>query len=186
MRVTEQIDALETLAYDPIAYLMVPRLIAGVTMVPLLTIVAIAVGICAGGLAVIGRDERAARRLHRGAASHVQHLPGLVRADQGDAFGGAIAFDCSYEGFITESGAEGVGRSTARAVVISSVVILLLDALTALYLANRDSMKTTRRSRRRHLHVIAVVVAIAARSGSRGAASASRIRCTRASAGGRT
>ena len=53
MRVTEQIDALETLAYDPVAYLMVPRVIAGVTMVPLLTILAIAVGILAGGFAVV-------------------------------------------------------------------------------------------------------------------------------------
>ena len=50
-------------------------------------------------------------------------------------FGGAIAFVCSYEGYITEAGAEGVGRSTARAVVITSVVILLLDALTATILA---------------------------------------------------
>jgi phospholipid/cholesterol/gamma-HCH transport system permease protein len=46
-------------------------------------------------------------------------------------FGIAIALICSYEGYITEAGAEGVGRSTARAVVISSVTILVLDALTA-------------------------------------------------------
>ena len=85
MRVTEQIDALETLAYDPVAYLMVPRVIAGVTMVPLLTIVAIAVGILAGGLRGDRGDERAARRLLRRAAPDVQHLPDLVRAHQGDA-----------------------------------------------------------------------------------------------------
>jgi phospholipid/cholesterol/gamma-HCH transport system permease protein len=46
-------------------------------------------------------------------------------------FGAAISFVCSYEGYITEAGAEGVGRSTARAVVITSVVILVLDGLTA-------------------------------------------------------
>ena len=46
----------------------------------------------------------------------------------------AIAFNCSYEGYITETGAEGVGRSTARAVVITSVVILVLDAITAILL----------------------------------------------------
>ena len=46
-------------------------------------------------------------------------------------FGMAIALVCSYEGYITEAGAEGVGRSTARAVVITSMTILVLDALTA-------------------------------------------------------
>jgi phospholipid/cholesterol/gamma-HCH transport system permease protein len=49
-------------------------------------------------------------------------------------FGIAIALVCSYEGYITEAGAEGVGRSTARAVVIASVTILVLDALTAVVL----------------------------------------------------
>jgi phospholipid/cholesterol/gamma-HCH transport system permease protein len=49
-------------------------------------------------------------------------------------FGLAIALVCSYEGYITEAGAEGVGRSTARAVVIASVTILVLDALTAVVL----------------------------------------------------
>jgi phospholipid/cholesterol/gamma-HCH transport system permease protein len=50
-------------------------------------------------------------------------------------FGAAIAFVCSYEGFVTEAGAEGVGRSTAKAVVITSVTILILDTLTAALLA---------------------------------------------------
>ena len=50
-------------------------------------------------------------------------------------FGGAIALICSYEVFISEAGAEGVGRSTAKAVVIASVAILVLDALTAALLA---------------------------------------------------
>ena len=135
MRVTEQIDALETLAYDPVAYLMVPRVIAGVTMVPLLTIVAIAVGICAGGFAVVVatnvRLDDYTAGLHL-TFNTFQVWYALIKAT---LFGGAIAMTCSYEGFITGSGAEGVGRSTARAVVISSVVILLLDALTALYLA---------------------------------------------------
>ena len=52
-------------------------------------------------------------------------------------FGAAISFLCSYEGYIAEAGAEGVGRSTARAVVIASVTILVLDALTAMALAPR-------------------------------------------------
>ena len=50
-------------------------------------------------------------------------------------FGGAIALLCSYEGYVTDVGAEGVGRSTAKAVVVTSVAILVLDALTATLLA---------------------------------------------------
>jgi phospholipid/cholesterol/gamma-HCH transport system permease protein len=52
-------------------------------------------------------------------------------------FGGAIAFFCSYEGFVTDVGAEGVGRATARAVVMTSVAILVLDAFIAALFAPR-------------------------------------------------
>jgi phospholipid/cholesterol/gamma-HCH transport system permease protein len=135
MRVTEQIDALETLSYDPVAYLVVPRLIAGVLMLPLLTLVADTVGVLAGvglGIAatpVSAADFEAGLRLNYGA---FQVVYSIIKAT---LFGAAIAFVCSYEGYVTEAGAEGVGRSTARAVVIASVVILVLDALTALFLA---------------------------------------------------
>jgi phospholipid/cholesterol/gamma-HCH transport system permease protein len=135
MRVTEQIDALETLSYDPIAYLVVPRLIAGVLMLPLLTVVADTVGVLAGvglGIAatpVSAADFEAGLRLNYGG---FQVVYSIIKAT---LFGAAISFVCSYEGYVTEAGAEGVGRSTARAVVIASVVILVLDALTALFLA---------------------------------------------------
>lgn len=135
MRVTEQIDALETLSYDPIAYLVVPRIIAGVLMLPLLTIVADAVGVMAGvglGIAatpVSAADFEAGLRL---SFDNFQVVYSVIKAT---LFGAAIAFVCSYEGYVTEAGAEGVGRSTARAVVLASVAILVLDALTALFLA---------------------------------------------------
>jgi len=135
MRVTEQIDALETLAYDPVAYLVVPRFVAGVSMVPLVTIIAIATGITAGGLMVVAFTHVTASDFETGL--HLTFIPfqvyyALIKAT---LFGGAIALIGSYEGYTAEAGAEGVGSSTARTVVISSVVILLLDALTALYLA---------------------------------------------------
>jgi phospholipid/cholesterol/gamma-HCH transport system permease protein len=135
MRVTEQIDALETLAYDPVAYLVVPRVIAGLTMMPLLTIMAIAIGIVAGGITVVVATE--VRMIDYTTGLRLTFIPfqvyyALIKAT---LFGISIALICSSEGYITETGAEGVGRSTARAVVISSVVILLLDALTALFLA---------------------------------------------------
>ena len=135
MRVTEQIDALETLAYDPVAYLVVPRLIAGILMLPVLTIVANTVGIVAGvGLGMLAtpvrlEDFTTGLRL---TFDPFQVIYSLIKATE---FGAAISFLCSYEGYTAQAGAEGVGRSTARAVVITSVVILFLDALTALYLA---------------------------------------------------
>jgi phospholipid/cholesterol/gamma-HCH transport system permease protein len=135
MRVTEQIDALETLAYDPMAYLVVPRFIAGVTMVPLVTILAIATGVTAGGLMVVAFTHVQASDFTTGL--HLTFIKfqvyyALIKAT---LFGGAIALIGTYEGYTTDIGAEGVGSSTSRTVVISSVVILLLDALTALYLA---------------------------------------------------
>jgi phospholipid/cholesterol/gamma-HCH transport system permease protein len=135
MRVTEQIDALETLAYDPVAYLVVPRLIAALIMLPILTILANAIGVGTAFLtAVVATDVTSAAFSEglRLAFAPFQIVYSIIKAT---IFGGAIAFFCSYEGYTTTAGAEGVGRSTAQAVVITSVAILVLDALTALLLA---------------------------------------------------
>jgi phospholipid/cholesterol/gamma-HCH transport system permease protein len=135
MRVTEQIDALETLSYDPLAFLIVPRLLACLVMLPCLVILADATGLFSGYLVsvfvtgVTKQDFIAGVRLGFGT---FQVVYSLLKAT---LFGAAIAFVCSYEGFVTEAGAEGVGRSTAKAVVITSVTILILDTLTAALLA---------------------------------------------------
>jgi phospholipid/cholesterol/gamma-HCH transport system permease protein len=137
MRVTEQIDALETLAYDPIAFLVVPRLLAALVMLPVLTVFANVVGITAGWLTAITATDVMTVQFQEGLRlgfAPFQVFYSLLKATM---FGGAIAFVCAYEGYITEAGAEGVGRSTAKAVVIASVVILTLDALTAALLANQ-------------------------------------------------
>jgi phospholipid/cholesterol/gamma-HCH transport system permease protein len=131
MRVTEQIDALETLSYDPVAFLIVPRLLAALIMLPALVIFADATGLLSGYVVsvyvteVTKQDFIAGVRLGFGT---FQVVYSLMKAT---FFGAAIAFICSYEGFVTEAGAEGVGRSTAKAVVITSVAILILDTLTA-------------------------------------------------------
>ena len=137
MRVTEQIDALETLAYDPIAFLVVPRLIAATLMLPVLTILADAIGVGSGyAISVIATDitQKDFKEGVRLAFAVFQVVYSVIKATM---FGTAIAFVCTYEGYITEAGAEGVGRSTARAVVITSVAILVLDALTAVALAQK-------------------------------------------------
>jgi phospholipid/cholesterol/gamma-HCH transport system permease protein len=135
MRVTEQIDALETLAYDPMAYLVVPRVIAAIVMLPVLTVIANTVGLTSAYLTSLLAAGVSTTEFRVGlqiAFIPFQVYYGLIKATM---FGGAIAFLCSYEGYTASVGAEGVGRSTARAVVITSVAILVLDALTALYLA---------------------------------------------------
>ena len=135
MRVTEQIDALETLSYDPVAFLIVPRLLACIVMLPCLVVLADATGLFSGYLVsvyvtgVTKQDFITGVRLGFGT---FQVVYSLLKAT---LFGAAIAFVCSYEGFVSEAGAEGVGSSTAKAVVITSVTILILDTLTAALLA---------------------------------------------------
>jgi phospholipid/cholesterol/gamma-HCH transport system permease protein len=131
MRVTEQIDALETLAYDPVAYLVVPRVIAATVMLPFLVIIADFIGLLSGYYAAISLAGMTAQDFSEGlrlAFSTFQVFYSLLKAM---LFGTAIAIMGCYEGYITGSGAEGVGRSTSKAVVITSVVILVLDMITA-------------------------------------------------------
>ncbi len=135
MRVTEQIDALETLSYDPLAFLIVPRILACLVMLPALVVLADATGLISGYVVSVNvtgvtkQDFVAGVRLGFGT---FQVVYSLLKAT---LFGAAISFICSYEGFVTEAGAEGVGKSTAKAVVITSVAILVLDTLTAAILA---------------------------------------------------
>lgn len=136
MRVTEQIDALETLAYDPMAYLVVPRLLAALVMLPVLVILADFVGVVMAFVTAVFATDVTWTAFQTGlriSFAPFQVFYSLIKAT---IFGGAIAFLCSYEGYVTAVGAEGVGRATAKAVVITSVAILLLDALTATVLAH--------------------------------------------------
>jgi phospholipid/cholesterol/gamma-HCH transport system permease protein len=131
MRVTEQIDALETLSFDPVAYLALPRLLAGLVMLPALVMLANATAIfSAWATLVLATDVRTDDFLSglRLAFTSFQVVYSMIKAF---CFGAAIAFVCAYQGYVTEAGAEGVGRSTAQAVVIASVAILVLDAIVA-------------------------------------------------------
>lgn len=135
MRVTEQIDALETLAFDPVAFLAVPRVLAALVMLPTLTMLANVSSIFSAWVTLITfTDVRTGDFLDglRLSFSSFQVFYSLIKAV---CFGFAISFVCSYQGYVTESGAEGVGRSTAVAVVIASVCILLFDAAVAAVLA---------------------------------------------------
>ena len=128
-------NPLETLAYNPVAYLVVPRVIAGILMLPLLVVFANAVGIGTAFLTSVYATDVTWQQFAEGlrlSYAPFQVFYSLLKATM---FGGAISFLCSYEGYVTDVGAEGVGRSTAKAVVVTSVAILVLDALTATLLA---------------------------------------------------
>ena len=136
MRVTEQIDALETLAYDPIAYLAVPRLLASLVMIPTLTMIANATAIASAWLVLVLATPVTTSEYVEGlrlAFTPFQVIYSLIKAF---AYGGAIASVCSYQGYVAEAGAEGVGRSTAKAVVITSITILILDGVIAAMFAS--------------------------------------------------
>lgn len=135
MRVTEQIDALETLAYDPIAYLVVPRVLACLIMLPLLTILANATAIFSAfvtsvaATAVTMNDFKEGVRL---GYAPFQIVYSMIKAL---LYGAAISLVGTYEGYVTGAGAEGVGKSTAKTVVIAAVTILVLDSLVAAHLS---------------------------------------------------
>jgi phospholipid/cholesterol/gamma-HCH transport system permease protein len=132
MRVTEQVDALETLAFDPIAYLVVPRVLAGVLMFPVVVGMAMFVGLFAGwGASLLLLDLSTAEFL-KGVRLFFDHFDvryGLVKAA---SFGFAVTMFASAAGLRTRGGAQGVGGAATRAVVQSAVMILVLDAFWAM------------------------------------------------------
>ena len=131
MRVTDQIDALETLAYDPVAYLVVPRVLAGAIMFPLVVILANAIGILAGWGASLVLLDLSSPEFLKGLK--LFFLPFDVRFSfiKSITFGVTVTAVGCYFGFHTRGGAEGVGHATTRAVVIASMIILVLDAFWA-------------------------------------------------------
>jgi phospholipid/cholesterol/gamma-HCH transport system permease protein len=127
MQVTEQIDALETLASNPIKYLVVPRFLALSFMLPLLTIYADIIGIIGGYLiCVLKLGVSASMYFHLtfDALLYKDLFTGLFKTV---VFGMIIAFVCCFEGFNVEGGAEGVGRATRHCVVTSFILIIVAD-----------------------------------------------------------
>jgi phospholipid/cholesterol/gamma-HCH transport system permease protein len=134
MRVTEQVDALETLAFNPLAFLVVPRVLAATFMFPVVVALAMAVGIVAGWVTAINLLDLSTPDFIKGIRLFYQFKDiwfGLVKSM---SFGLAIALIGSYRGLHTRGGAEGVGRGTTDAVVLSAEVILVLDAFWAVAL----------------------------------------------------
>jgi phospholipid/cholesterol/gamma-HCH transport system permease protein len=131
MRVSEQIDALETMAYEPTAYLVVPRVIAGIVMVPILVIFSNVIGITAGWITAIQSLDMTTTQFIQGLRLFYDPFDITYSIIKSISFGLIITVLGCYQGFHTRGGAEGVGTATTRAVVMASVMILVLDAFWA-------------------------------------------------------
>jgi phospholipid/cholesterol/gamma-HCH transport system permease protein len=134
MRVTEQIDALRTLATHPVDYLVVPRLVAAHIALPLLTAEAIGIGIGAGyfvGVRLLGIDPT---YLWYNALKHTDTSDVAVGLIKSLIFGGIVGLVGCYKGMCCAEGAEGVGRATTESVVYSSITILIVNFFLTLSL----------------------------------------------------
>jgi len=136
MRVSEQIDALETLAYNPISYLVVPRVLAGTLMFPVIVIFSNAIGIVAGWITAINLLDMSTQEFVRGLRLFFMPFDLTYSLIKTTSFGFLVTIVGCFQGFTTEGGAEGVGTATTRAVVISSMLILVFDAIWAMVLLN--------------------------------------------------
>lgn len=134
MQVTEQIDALETLASNPIKYLVVPRFLALSLVLPILTLYADIIGIIGGWFICVfklGISSSLYLHVTFDALLYKDLFTGTFKTI---FFGMIIAFVSCYEGFNVEGGAEGVGRATKQAVVTSFILIIICDCIfTALF-----------------------------------------------------
>ena len=129
MRVTDQIDALTTLATDPMRYLVTPRLLAGVIALPLLVVIADILGVAGGFLVSTVRLGFEPNAYLRDTVNYLHSndvVSGLVKAA---VFGFVIALMGCFHGYRSRGGAQGVGGATTAAVVSASVLILALDYL---------------------------------------------------------
>ncbi len=145
MRVTEQVDALNTMGVDPIRRLVVPRFLASVIVLPLLTIVTDVVAILGGMLIAVVKLDLTAGLYIRSVYNTLAQTGFLGRFIPIDVFagllkplvfGGIMALTACYYGLRTEGGTEGVGRAATRAVVTTSVLVLASDYfLTQLIIA---------------------------------------------------
>lgn len=134
MRVTEQVDALEMLAYNPVAYLVFPRVFAGVIVFPIVVAFAILVGVVAGWLTAIGLLDMSTQEFVRGLRAFYEPLDLNFALVKAASFGAIVTLTGCLFGLNAGGGAEGVGRATTRAVVVACMLILVMDAFWAVVL----------------------------------------------------
>lgn len=131
MRVSEQIDALESMGFNSVSFLVIPRIIAGILMFPILYLAAAAFGIGGGVFAGVVTGALPASDFMEGARTFFHPsdvLFGLIKAM---VFGYIVTSIACFKGFYATGGAEGVGHSTTRATVLGCIYVLLADLVLA-------------------------------------------------------
>lgn len=136
MRVTEQVDAMQSMAVDPMRYLVAPRLIAGTLMTPLLTIFSCLMGIVGGYMIAVGYYGMPSTSFLDPLHTHITNFDIFCGLAKAFVFGIIIVTISCYRGLITTGGAVGVGRSTTNSVVICYSVILISNFLLTVFLTN--------------------------------------------------
>lgn len=134
MRVTEQIDALEAMGLNSVGYLIIPRVFAGIVMVPVLYILSCFVGIASGLLVANFGQFVSTGEFIQGAKDFFQPFDAWFGLIKSIVFGFVITSISCYKGYYTSGGAEGVGKSTTEAAVMSCVFILFADLFLAVVL----------------------------------------------------
>lgn len=133
MRVTEQIDALACLGVDPVQYLVAPRFLACLLMIPLLTVLADVLGIVGSSLICLRVYQIDPYHYWQHTANFVRVWDVSVGLMKAVVFGGVLSLVCCHRGFHSRAGAEGVGRAATEGFVLSFVAILVLDFLLAVF-----------------------------------------------------
>ena len=131
MRVSEQIDALESLSFDPVSFLILPRILAAAIMFPILVIIADVFGVLGGLFAAVNSMDVSYLEFIRGLRNWFRPWDAWFGLIKGLFFGIAITSISCYQGYYTTGGATGVGKSTTSAVVVSCVAIVFLDYILA-------------------------------------------------------
>lgn len=134
MKVTEQIDAMKTMAVDPNSYLIAPRFIAGTIMVPLLTMLSILLGIFGGYLIAVYFFGMSPPNYLDPMPVNISMFDIMTGVIKSIFFGIMLVTICCYKGMKTTGGAAGVGKATTNSVVISYVTILIADFLLTIAL----------------------------------------------------
>ncbi|RQW78041.1 MAG: ABC transporter permease, partial [Geobacter sp.] len=127
MKITEQIDALSTMALEPFKYLVSPKILASLLVLPLLCAIFDVVGICGGylvGVKLLGVNPGAYMNQMEKSVEWKDVYSGCIKSF---SFGLIISWVCCYKGYYAGHGAEGVSRATTSAVVTSSVLVLIWD-----------------------------------------------------------
>jgi len=127
MKVSEQVDALTSLGVDPVGYLMMPRFLAGLIMIPVLVVFSCLVSIATAFLLAMVKMGISEFNFIKGMKLDFMPYDVVVGMVKSVVYGGLITFIGSFVGLETEGGAQGVGRAATKAVVISSALILILD-----------------------------------------------------------